>query len=72
MGIDLSPLWSLPENPRDPAHAAKANRAVEYSFGLFADPILKDGDFGAEVKAVEEAEPGSGLTEWEKDIVKGK
>ncbi|GFO00156.1 lactase-phlorizin hydrolase, partial [Plakobranchus ocellatus] len=70
LGIDLGPLWAMPENPRDPAHATQANRATEYSFGLFADPIFRDGDFSDAVKA--EAGGGlTGFTDYEKNFIKG-
>ncbi|KAI8790277.1 lactase-phlorizin hydrolase [Biomphalaria glabrata] len=70
LGISLQPAIGQPINPNDPSHAAEAYALIDYSFGLFADPIYLDGDFSSEVKQV----AGSNLkqlSESERQLIKG-
>ncbi|CAL1538497.1 unnamed protein product [Lymnaea stagnalis] len=70
VGIAFAPVLGIPENPRDPSHAASAGALTEYSFGIFGDPIFLAGDFSDKVKEIAGAALVS-LSDEEIALIKG-
>eukprot|EP00079_Xenopus_tropicalis_P017525 XP_004917683.1 PREDICTED: lactase-phlorizin hydrolase-like [Xenopus tropicalis] len=51
VGISLNSDWAEPMSPSDPADVEAAERYLQFMLGLFAHPILVDGDYPAMLKS---------------------
>lgn len=50
VSIVLNAVWMEPKNSNIPDDVTAATRAMEFTLGLFANPIYKNGDFPEIVK----------------------
>ena len=71
VGITLHPVLSEASNPFDPNHGDSEFRSNEFSFGLFADPVVLTGDFSDQVK-IEADQNLLPFTDKEKRLLRGR
>ncbi|KAK7499139.1 hypothetical protein BaRGS_00009686, partial [Batillaria attramentaria] len=69
VGMELRPDWVVPMDERDPGDATAVDTALDFTFGLFSDPVFH-GDYSDTAKQ----RVGGALpvfTDSEKDMLKG-